>query len=82
MRNWQGLRRIDAQPAEQDEGHYRSMAENSFERVNMTSVFYILLTLGAGLQQTILVRNLFKEPHKLHQVWRKAAQMPHDPRHI
>jgi hypothetical protein len=22
---------------------------------------------------------LFKEPHKLHQVWRKAAQMPHDP---
>jgi hypothetical protein len=53
----------------------RSMAENNFQRVNMTSVFYILLILGAGFLQTVLVKNLFEEPHKLHPVWRKAAQV-------
>jgi hypothetical protein len=51
----------------------RSLAEINYERVNMTSLFYILLILGAGFLQTVLVRNLFEEPHKLHPVWRKAA---------
>lgn len=53
----------------------QSLADNSFARVNIISVFYLLLILSSGLLQTVLVRNLFEDPSRLSPVWRRLAEV-------
>ena len=53
----------------------RSLAESNFERVNRWSLLFLCLILCSGLLQTVLVRNLFEEPSRLHPVWRRLAKI-------
>jgi len=50
----------------------RSIMEHNFERVNFMSTFYVVVLVGAGLAQVILLRSLFDEKSKLNPLWRKA----------
>ena len=49
----------------------RSIAEANFARVNTTSFFYLFLILASGAFQTVVVKNLFEDPRKMHPMWRK-----------
>ena len=49
----------------------RSMAEANFARVNTTSLFYLFLILASGAFQTVVVKNLFEDPRRMHPMWRK-----------
>ena len=49
----------------------RSIAEANFARVNTTSFFYLFLILASGAFQTVVVKNLFEDPRRMHPMWRK-----------
>ena len=49
----------------------RSIAEANFARVNTTSFFFLFLILASGAFQTVVVKNLFEDPRKMHPMWRK-----------
>ena len=51
----------------------RILAEANFARVNTTSFFYLFLILSSGAFQTIVVKNLFEDPRKMHPMWRKLV---------
>ena len=49
----------------------RMVAEANFARVNTTSFFFLFLILASGAFQTVVVKNLFEDPRKMHPMWRK-----------
>ena len=50
----------------------RSIMEHNFERVNLMSIFYVVLMLVAGIGQVVLLRSLFDEKSKINPLWKKA----------
>ena len=50
----------------------RSIMEHNFERVNLMSIFYVVLMLVAGVGQVVLLRSLFDEKSKINPLCKKA----------
>ena len=50
----------------------RSIMEHNFERVNLMSIFYVVLMIAAGFGQVVLLRSLFDERSKINPLWKKA----------
>ena len=46
--------------------------EHNFERVNLMSIFYVVLMIVAGFGQVVLLRSLFDERSKINPLWKKA----------
>ena len=51
----------------------RSLAEANFAMVNTTSFLCIFLIIASGALQTIVVKNLFEDPRKMHPMWKFVA---------
>ena len=51
----------------------RSLAEANFAMVNTTSFLCIFLIIASGAIQTIVVKNLFEDPRKMHPMWKFVA---------
>ena len=50
----------------------RSIMEHNFERVNLMSIFYVVVMLVTGVGQVVLLRSLFDEKSKINPLWKKA----------
>jgi len=52
----------------------RSLMEHNFERVNNMSVVYLIVLIGSGLAQVLLLRSLFDDKSKLNPLWKKFKE--------
>jgi len=50
----------------------RTIAEHNFERVNMMSMFYMVVLISSALLQVLLIRSLFDDKSRINPLWKKA----------
>lgn len=53
------------------EARDRNMAEENYFKVNAWSFFQIIIMLGVGFCQVVMVKSLFDTESKAHKLWSK-----------